>query len=200
VNRRSYKGIGNPSYIDGRTLKKYYCKCGKELNVNTVLYGTNQCHSCFLKSGKANLKDGRSLKIYYCKDCNKELEGYRAIRCQSCETKRRYILGLLSPEKTLPEIHLEKILNKLYNKQYRFVGNGKYWITNFNPDFVDIKNKRIIEMFGDYWHNREEIIKRDKIRIKTYQKYGYSTLIIWEHELKNQNNLILKLRRFLCEK
>ena len=45
----------------------------------------------------------------------------------------------------------------------------------------------------------------DKERLKTYKKYGYKTLIIWEHELvKNKfgrllsNNEILgKIREFI---
>ena len=37
-------------YIDGRTLKQYFCvDCGKAININTALYGTGKCVSCYWK-------------------------------------------------------------------------------------------------------------------------------------------------------
>ncbi|MFH0805971.1 MAG: DUF559 domain-containing protein [Patescibacteria group bacterium] len=86
--------------------------------------------------------------------------------------------------------------NKLFYKKYKFVGNGKYWVTNFNPDFINTKSKKIIELYGDYWHNKEDVRKRDKLRIPTYKKYGYKTLVIWEKELKNIIKLTKKLGDF----
>jgi len=201
LNRKiKYKGENNPAFIDGRTLKKYYCLiCNKELSCYQTK--TNMCQSCENKEkyknpkNHPNYKDGRSLEIKFCIDCGQEIE-YRAMRCSSCETKRRYILGILSPEKTQPEIKLQKLLKRLFHKKYKFVGNGIYWITNFNPDFVNIKNKKIIELYGDYWHNRQDIKEKDKLRIPTYKKYGYKILIVWEHELEDLNELIKKLRKF----
>lgn len=36
-----------PRFIDGRTLKKYYCIiCKKEIGVNSALYGSHKCMSC----------------------------------------------------------------------------------------------------------------------------------------------------------
>lgn len=65
-------------------------------------------------------------------------------------------------------------------------------------DFINCNGqKKIIELFGDYWHNRKEVKKRDKKRIKTYAKYGYETLIIWEHELKNRKKLKNKILNFV---
>ena len=51
-------------------------------------------------------------------------------------------------------------------------------------------------MFGDYWHNKSEVIKRDKSRIITYKKYVYKTLIIWEHELKNLDKVKNRILEF----
>lgn len=39
-------GVRSPNYIDGRTFKKYYCKCGKKICFNTYFYGKGQCHTC----------------------------------------------------------------------------------------------------------------------------------------------------------
>lgn len=77
-------------------------------------------------------------------------------------------------------------------------------IDGFTPDFIDESKKRIIEIFGDFWHHNprdprfgeydwvnpytklssEEKWQQDAQRIETYQKAGYKTLIIWESDLK----------------
>ena len=43
---------------------------------------------------------------------------------------------------------------------------------------------------------RPEVIERDKRRLTTYKEYGYKTLIIWEHELKNTDRIINKILKF----
>ena len=57
-------------------------------------------------------------------------------------------------------------------------------------------DKKIIELYGDYWHNTKDGIKRNKRRLRVYKKYGYKTLIIWEHELKDLSKLICKIEEF----
>ena len=67
-------------------------------------------------------------------------------------------------------------------KNFKYVGDGKIFLNRFCPDFINKKSKKIIELYGDYWHNKTDAILRDKRRIKTYKKHGYDTLVIWEHE------------------
>jgi len=106
-----------------------------------------------------------------------------------------------------------KIINKVENKlknileknnlPFNYVGNGKIWFRGetqaFNPDFLSKNPKHIIELFGDYWHNREDMKLRDKERLETYSKYGYKTLIIWEHELNNLSTIkiVNKIKEFI---
>jgi G:T-mismatch repair DNA endonuclease (very short patch repair protein) len=48
-----------------------------------------------------------------------------------------------------------------------------------NPDFVWLERKKIIEVFGRYWHrndNEQEIVK-------AYADVGWSCLILWDDEL-----------------
>mgnify|MGYP001559253663 FL=1 len=85
-----------------------------------------------------------------------------------------------------PELTLLKIIRK-NNLPFDYVGDGKVWINKFNPDFLNRKERLIIEVFGDYWHNREDVKIRDIERINNYFKYGYKLLIIWEHELVKIN-------------
>ncbi len=86
------------------------------------------------------------------------------------------------------------------NLQFNYVGDGKFWLKgekhSFNPDFLSENPKYIIEVFGNYWHNLSHIKIRDKERLKTYEKHGYKTLIIWEKELKNLDNVKEKINNF----
>lgn len=102
----------------------------------------------------------------------------------------------LSPTK--PERRLRNGLNKMFPNEYKYVGNGKVWIGSKCPDFININcQKKIIEMFGNYWHGKERTGRTNKQeenrRIKHFAKYGFKTLIIWESELKDIKQLKRKL-------
>lgn len=95
-----------------------------------------------------------------------------------------------------PEIVMINLI-KENNLPFNYVGDGQIWVGRFNPDFLSKNPKHIIEMFGDYWHNLPNVKARDKKRLKTYSRYGYKTLIIWEQELKDTNQVIDKIKRFM---
>jgi len=96
-----------------------------------------------------------------------------------------------------PETLLISLLNTLLPKEYKFVGDGHIILGSYCPDFINCNGqKKIIELYGDYWHNKPDYKERDKRRIKTYTKYGYKTLIIWEHELKDLELLASKIMEF----
>lgn len=105
----------------------------------------------------------------------------------------------LSPNKT--EERLDELLQKLFPGDHKFVGDGEVIIGSKCPDFINVNGqKKIIEMFGDYWHG-EEFTGRTKIeeenqRIECFAQYGYKTLIIWECELSNINVLNEKITVF----
>lgn len=99
------------------------------------------------------------------------------------------------------EIKLQFILNEIQINNWEFVGNGEVILGGFCPDFINVNGKKlIIELFGNYWHTKKEMKERDKKRIKTYESFGYKTLIIWEHELKNKEQLKMRLLNFCGDK
>lgn len=206
-------------YTTGITLKINSClDCKKQITCYS-----KRCFKCAIKvlwkSRKnnnwhpGNYKGGFS----HCIDCGKQTHSWVAKRCASCASKikarnnwknkkyRNKIIKvlLLNQQKVIKSIHIkpnkpEKILIKLLNKtNFRYVGNGKIMINRFNPDFIDKKQKLIIELFGDYWHNLPGYKERDMRKLKIYKKYGYKTLIIWEHELKNISKLMYKIKTFM---
>jgi hypothetical protein len=104
-----------------------------------------------------------------------------------------------SPNKT--ELKLFKIINEIKPDRFKFVGDFDFFINGKNPDFIDHKNKQIIELFGSYWHSKkftgiaENIHEQE--RINHFKNNGYNCLVIWDLELKNINNIKQKLIKYL---
>jgi len=161
-----------------------------------------------------NFKDGRSLYQKCCMDCGKEIT-WQAERCFKCSAKQNMELRwktsrikILKSQwkglKVTPN-KLEKLLitflNKLYPNEYKFVGDGTLLVDGLCPDFVDNSNTKIIELYGCYWHKCDkcgfgEGRALDRKRLRTYKKYGYETLIIWEHELKDLEKVKRKIKAY----
>lgn len=102
---------------------------------------------------------------------------------------------------TKPEISLLKILFQILPYVYKYVGNWKLWIGSKNPDFIDVNGrKKVIELFGDYWHGSKVTgISKKEHRIERqehFAKYGYQCCVVWEHELKDLPKLRRKLYKF----
>jgi very-short-patch-repair endonuclease/uncharacterized Zn-finger protein len=73
-------------------------------------------------------------------------------------------------------------------------------------DFYDIKTNTYIEYNGDFWHVNPAIypdgakyerqmnkIEKDKIKYEWIKKNGSNLIIIWENDVKNNKELVLKL-------
>ena len=60
--------------------------------------------------------------------------------------------------------------------------------------------KKLIELFGDYWHSKErtgiEPKEHERKRIEHFKQFGFDTLIIWEHELKDLNKVKNRIIQF----
>jgi very-short-patch-repair endonuclease len=88
--------------------------------------------------------------------------------------------------------NLEKEFNKLLQiicpGDFKYVGNGGLIIDGKCPDFTHVSNPKLIEVFGDYWHKDED----PQERIDFFKKHGYDTLIIWESELWDEREEVVK--------
>ncbi len=77
----------------------------------------------------------------------------------------------------------QEIIEKLFPNEYKYVGNGEIWIGGKNPDFINVNGKKIVlEVFGNYWHNIEDVQTREK----HFEKYGFQCLCIWESDFYNR--------------
>lgn len=95
-----------------------------------------------------------------------------------------------------PEQFLIKLLDQLYPSQWKYTGDFSFIVNGKNPDFVNVNGqKKIIELFGDYWHKGDD----PQDRIDTFKPFGFETLVIWESELKNIERIKFKIHRFMKE-
>ena len=102
---------------------------------------------------------------------------------------------------------LDSILQKYFPNEWKFVGDGYTWIGGKNPDFLNINGKKqLIEHLGCYWHHCpihfSNLIKGDEEedrqdRIDHFKKYGFDTLVVWEHELKDEEQVVERVRSFI---
>jgi len=94
-----------------------------------------------------------------------------------------------------PNKQEQKLIDFLdeHNFPFKYVGNGEITIGHYCPDFIDCNgSKKIIELFGSYWHTKEDVSTRKEL----YGKYGFQTLIIWDHELADREALLSKISSF----
>ena len=104
------------------------------------------------------------------------------------------VAAKIKPNK--PELKLNNVLDKLYPNEWKFVGDGQLIINGKCPDFVNVNGqKKIIELWGDYWHEGQNPEDRKKV----FEPFGYKTLVIWESELKKMNRLEFRIHKFMRE-
>ena len=115
-----------------------------------------------------------------------------------------------SPNKV--ESVMIKILNEHFN-DFVYNGDGKVIVIDgLSPDFVDTYNKKIIEVFGEFYHTLDKyknIFKKDmpiknseEYRIHKFKEYGYDTLIIWDYEINTlkEEQIVNKIKEFINKK
>jgi endogenous inhibitor of DNA gyrase (YacG/DUF329 family) len=130
--------------------------------------------------------------------------------CCVCKNKRgEFVVGVNrggridKPNKE--EKKLIEILNTILPGEYKYVGDGSFWIKvgnkNVNPDFINVKGqKKIIELFGNFWHGEKRTgrtkIEEEQQRTVLFDRCGYKPLVIWGKELKDIGKLKYRLELF----
>jgi hypothetical protein len=96
--------------------------------------------------------------------------------------------------------NLEKKATEFFNEiqpgEWSYVGDGKFIVGTKNPDFIGLRDKKkLIEIFGTWYHSAE-FAKRNNFRhvspedrVGYFKKFGFDTLIVWEREFKDLENL-----------
>jgi len=148
-----------------------------------------------IASGEIVIPDSQIKKMISARNKIASRDSYRKKLSESII--KRMKAGKYNMRPNLSEMFLHDILNQLYPNQWKYTGDGKFWINNQNPDFIHKKNKLIIELFGDYWH---KIRKKTsvKLRVSKYSDYGYDSLVLWFSELRDSpEEIINKIEGFI---
>ena len=100
----------------------------------------------------------------------------------------------------------ERILIKIIEQNglpFEYTGNQPKTVGALHPDFMHISDTKVIEVFGDYWHNPEtnpslEGHRTEGGRINAYRYYGYKCLVLWESEIytETEGKIVEQIRAF----
>jgi len=120
---------------------------------------------------------------------NKGLTRSTDIRINNIVYKPRFFIAV----KNKLEEDFEYILEENFPNKWIYAGTGSMPIGYKFPDFINEKEKKIIEVFGNYWHRNDT----GEDRTILFKQYGYSTLIIWEREIREDLlNVLEKVSNF----
>ena len=172
--------LGKSSGKRGKHLSKRTKEELRRINLGKHLSQETKRKISKTLKGRPNLKNAKFMKKRW------QNPVYR-------EEQLELILKGLHIKPNKPEKLLNKLLQRLFPNQYKYVGDGQFILAGKCPDFVNINGqKKIIELFGNYWHRPEE----EQDRIDLFFQYGYQTLVVWEDELEDVNKLKQKLLDF----
>jgi hypothetical protein len=120
----------------------------------------------------------------------------------SQEDKDTYIKRIVTKANAKPntiELKLQSIINKVCPNQYEYTGDGKVIINGVCPDFTNINGqKKAIELFGDYFHNPNKYKgklswhRTEEGRVQILAEYGYKCLVLWEKEVRKDEDVVVQ--------
>lgn len=93
----------------------------------------------------------------------------------------------------------QKVIDLIDKNHLPFAYNTRFRMGRWLPDFIAVDgSNRLIEIFGEYWHTKRADSPTDteEGRKEAFSKLGYSVLIIWEHELEDEGEVLDKIRKF----
>lgn len=159
------------------------------------------------KKARQILQEKRREKVI-CENCGREFKARISDKARFCSRhcasqlrqKRlwqnpEYVAKMMRSRGVKPnrtEKELEAFLEKHFPNEWKYVGDGEFILGGLCPDFMNINGKkRLIELFGAYWHDLFDIARRTE----HFRQYGYHTIIVWENELKDKAKLLKKLKK-----
>lgn len=103
--------------------------------------------------------------------------------------------GIFNLKPTKPEQKLIQLFQQ-HNFPFEYIGDAKFHIGYFNPDFIWEEGKKIIEFDGKYWHSLPYTMNKDEERNLAYLDAGYDIMVINEDNLKDENKLLQDIQQF----
>lgn len=158
--------------------------CGKEVELHpyrakSFKFCSKSCRTRYNPPPHKGHTHSEETKTYLSKIKTEQMKDPDLLRrCLSCRTPNTWEERLID-------------LFKTHSFPFKFVGDGSVNIGGKNPDFIDDQG-RIIEFFGEYWHEPEE----EEERIGFFASYGYPCLVVWGRDYKDEKLLIDKIKVF----
>ena len=105
---------------------------------------------------------------------------------------------------TLSPNKIETNFHEHFKDKIKFTGDRQFWIRfdvkyasgdkagkfiHKNPDFKVHGQKKVIELYGDYWHQNDDPLEL----MINYRNAGYKCLIFWEYDIKNHMEEVIAL-------
>lgn len=186
--------LGQPSPSRGIPLSKEHKQKVSQSRMGMV----------FCQSHKDNLSKSRCGKKHPSKTRERMSKSQKLRYIRDPQLKDRTVAKLYEALKLKPnqvELHLQKILDTYFPKQWKYVGDGGVILNGLIPDFINCNGKKeLIELFGDYWHRKEGLRWNytELGRIMAYNALGFRCLVIWEQELQKLSDIEIadKVREF----
>lgn len=200
--RASFSGKGNPmfgkkAWNKGKKLTKEQIKNFSKSHLGQVSWNKNT-KGIMVAWNKGLTKETDIRVKIYAEKVTIALSGRKnpehILRMKEIWQDPKFVKKQMKSRNVMPnktEIYLQSIITSITNN-FAFVGDGKEIIGGKCPDFIDKVNNKIIELYGDYWHKGQD----PNDRINYFKNFGYDTLVIWESELKDIDNLKNKLEVF----
>lgn len=148
----------------------------------------------------------KRLSIYRSQEYRKQ-QSENMLALWQDENYIRKTLGNRNLKPSKPEIIFNTFLQQYFPNKFEYVGDYRFWVKlgkfhpngrrHLNPDFKRINSKingkKLIELFGDYYHRSEN----PQDIINAYADVNWNCLVIWEHELKDEHLVMTKVKQFL---
>ena len=191
--------------LKGRVYSQlaFFClNCGKSVTVRKSRKRRFCSRSCSYTYHRG--KPGHPMSLEARKKISDKRKGmkFTESHCRKLAIHRRN--QKIPKSYTKPELSLIKIC-KQHQLPFKYVGDGAFWIGKINPDFIHIKDKVALEVFGDYWHSpllRPQIRNEQRFdyRIRYAKSLGWAMIVFWESELNSLKAVSIVLRRLNDEK
>jgi len=95
--------------------------------------------------------------------------------------------------------NFESYFQSIVPETVRYVGGGDFWVklengNCRNPDFKVTGQRKLIELWGDYWHRNDDPFAL----IELYWRKGFECLLFWESDVhKNSAAVAQMVRAFI---
>lgn len=198
---QTHKGVNHPYWKGGlkpcpkcggpKARQSVHCdKCAGFTGIAAWALGKEPWNKGKPRSLNTKRKIVNTLKKHYPVGRPATSGGFQKGKVTDEMIHRALLAQHLRPNKK--EKFLEQVFQE-YNLPYKYVGDGSFILGRKCPDFLNMNgDKKLIELFGNYWHRGQN----PEDRINLFQQYGFETLVIWESELEDLDQLVPKLLTF----